>query len=138
MKESWQNGGAGKKPNAASISQYPISSKLGSEVRSRLTLSIGMTIIFHEIQRPFKVNPMPIFEFRCAECSHIFEKLTFNSDEEVDMSCPVCNCALVERVVSTTNYSIGAGPGANQPKITTKSCGGENQCMTLELPGHSK
>ncbi|MBW1786388.1 MAG: zinc ribbon domain-containing protein [Deltaproteobacteria bacterium] len=81
---------------------------------------------------------MPIFEFRCAECSHIFEKLTFNSDEEVDMSCPVCNCTLVERVVSATNYSIGAGPGANQPKITTKSCGEGNQCMTLDLPGPTK
>jgi putative FmdB family regulatory protein len=81
---------------------------------------------------------MPIYEFRCAECSHVFEKLIFSTDVEADMSCPVCNCTFVERVVSRTNHTIGAGPGANQPKISTKSCGGGNQCMTLDLPGPTK
>jgi putative FmdB family regulatory protein len=81
---------------------------------------------------------MPIFEFRCGECGHIFEKLFFHSDDKADMSCPECRCQSVERVVSRTNYSVGLGPGANQPKITSKSCGSSNQCMTLDLPGHTK
>jgi len=33
---------------------------------------------------------------------------------------------------------MGVGPGGKQPKITTKSCGGSNKCMTLDLPGPSK
>lgn len=81
---------------------------------------------------------MPIYEFRCAECGHIFEKLIFESSEEADMSCPECKCEALERVVSRTNYTVGAGPGANQPKISARSCGDSNQCMTLELPGHTK
>lgn len=81
---------------------------------------------------------MPIFEFRCAACGEIFEKLFMNSDEQVDMTCPQCSAESIERVVSRTNFAIGAGPGNNQPKITAKSCGDSSQCMTLDLPGHTK
>lgn len=81
---------------------------------------------------------MPIFEFRCAACGEIFEKLFMNSDEQVDMTCPQCSAESIERVVSRTNFAIGAGPGNNQPKITAKSCGDSSQCMTLDLPGHVK
>ncbi len=81
---------------------------------------------------------MPIFEFRCAGCGEIFEKLFMVSDGEADLSCPRCGGETVERVVSRTNYAIGAGPGAKQPKISSRACGGGNECMTLELPGHSR
>jgi putative FmdB family regulatory protein len=81
---------------------------------------------------------MPIFEFGCLECGHVFEKLFINSDEEVDLVCPKCQSRSLERVVSRTNYAMGVGPGGNQPKITTKSCGESNQCMTLDLPGPTK
>ena len=81
---------------------------------------------------------MPIFEFRCAACGEVFEKLFMGSDEQVDMACPQCNAETVERVVSRTNYAIGVGPGGNQPKLTAKSCGNGNQCMTLDLPGPAK
>ncbi len=82
---------------------------------------------------------MPIFEFRCLECGHLFEKLFIKSDDKVDLTCPQCQCASVERALSRTNYAMGAGPGGKQPKITAKSCGdGSNQCMTLDLPGPTK
>ena len=81
---------------------------------------------------------MPIFEFRCMDCGEVFEKLFINSDEKVEMVCPQCKSQSLERVVSRTNYAIGVGPGGNQPKITTKSCGDSNQCMTLDLPGPAK
>ncbi len=81
---------------------------------------------------------MPIFEFRCLECENQFEKLFISSSDKVDLLCPKCRSEHLERVVSRTNYTVGAGPGSNQPKISAKSCGGQNQCMTLELPGHSK
>ena len=82
---------------------------------------------------------MPIFEFRCAECGHIFEKIFLNAkDDEAVLACPECACEAVERVVSRTNYTIGAGPGGNQPKISARSCGDSNHCMTLDLPGPSK
>ncbi len=81
---------------------------------------------------------MPIFEFRCIDCGDIFEKLFIHSDEKVDLSCPRCKSESFERVVSRSNFSVGASGGGTQAKFTTKSCGQANQCMTLDLPGPSK
>ena len=81
---------------------------------------------------------MPIFEFRCLECGKIHEKLFLQSDEEANLVCPECRSQSLERVVSRTNYAMGAGPGGKQPKLTTKSCGHSSQCMTLDLPGPTK
>ena len=81
---------------------------------------------------------MPIFEFRCIECGNIFEVLFMNSDEEKDIFCPECKSDSFERVVSRSSYSMGAGPGGKQPKITSKSCGPSNQCLTLDIPGPTK
>jgi putative FmdB family regulatory protein len=81
---------------------------------------------------------MPIFEFRCLKCGKLFEKLFLNSDEQVDIVCPDCQSESFERVVSTTHYMMGVGPGGKQPKLTSKSCGPDSHCMTLDLPGPSK
>ena len=81
---------------------------------------------------------MPIFEFRCVQCGNIFEKLFINSDDSVDMACPECKSGDFERVISSSNYVFGAGPGNNKTKVTTKSCGPTNQCMTLDIPGPTK
>lgn len=81
---------------------------------------------------------MPIFEFRCLECGNVFEKLFINSDEKADIACPKCLATSFERVVSRTNYYMGAGPGGKQANITSKSCGPDSRCMTLDLPGHTK
>ena len=81
---------------------------------------------------------MPIYEFRCAECGNIFEELFIGSGEKAGIACPECKSESFERVVSSTNYAMGVGPGGNQPKISTKSCGPTNKCMTLDLPGPSK
>ena len=70
---------------------------------------------------------MPIFEFRCLECNHTFEKLFIRSDDEVNMACPECRCDSIERVVSRANYAMGVGPGGKQAKVTTTSCGPSNQ-----------
>ncbi len=78
---------------------------------------------------------MPIYEFRCATCGEIFEKLFVSSTDEMEMSCPKCKSENIERVVSSTNYVMGVGKEGKQPKLTTKTCGGTNQCMTLDLPG---
>jgi putative FmdB family regulatory protein len=81
---------------------------------------------------------MPIYEFRCAQCGEIFEKLFMTSDESAELSCPKCSAYTIEKVVSATNYALGVGGGTNEPKISAKACGSGNQCMTLDLPGHTK
>ena len=81
---------------------------------------------------------MPIFEFRCLKCGTLFEKLIMQSDREEAFSCPHCHSHAFERVVSRSNYAMGAGRGGKTPRITSKSCGPSNQCMTLDLPGPTK
>ncbi|MBN2061960.1 MAG: zinc ribbon domain-containing protein [Deltaproteobacteria bacterium] len=81
---------------------------------------------------------MPIFEFRCLDCGTLFEKLFMNSDEEIQLICPKCQSKSLERVVSRTNHAIGLSSASNHPKITSKSCGPSNECMTLDLPGPTR
>ncbi len=81
---------------------------------------------------------MPIYEFRCLKCGHLFEKLFVSSDEAAEVTCPECASDSFERVVSRTNYAMGVGKAGKQPKLTSKSCGPSDKCMTLELPGPAK
>ena len=81
---------------------------------------------------------MPIYEFKCLECNNTFEKLFFNSNEKVELSCPQCKSQSFERVVSESSYAMGAGPGGKQARIETKSCGPSNKCMTLDIPGPTR
>ena len=81
---------------------------------------------------------MPIYEFRCTQCGHVFEKIFTSSEEQVDLVCPECDATSVDRVVSVTNYAMGTGPQGKQAKLDTKTCGPGNTCSTLELPGHSR
>ena len=81
---------------------------------------------------------MPIFEFRCLECSHVFEKIFVSSNENQEITCPECQSYSFERVVSRTNYVMGSVAGSQQAKVTTKSCGASNKCMTMDIPGPTK
>jgi putative FmdB family regulatory protein len=80
---------------------------------------------------------MPIFEFRCSECGHIFEQLFVSSNETISLACPRCGCQALDRVVSKTNYAIGAGSGPKGPSVTANTCP-SGSCMTMEFPGPAK
>ncbi|HIJ36915.1 MAG TPA: zinc ribbon domain-containing protein, partial [Deltaproteobacteria bacterium] len=41
---------------------------------------------------------MPIYEFKCSDCSEEFETLVFRSDEQV--ACPQCHGEKVKRLMS--------------------------------------
>lgn len=81
---------------------------------------------------------MPIYEFKCLECNNTFEKLFFNSSEKVDLSCPECKSESLGRVVSESSYAMGSGISSKKTSVTTKSCGGSNKCMTLDIPGPTR
>ncbi|MHB8158170.1 MAG: FmdB family zinc ribbon protein [Desulfocucumaceae bacterium] len=78
---------------------------------------------------------MPIYEFRCLECGNVFEKLFVKPDEKAEISCPKCQSESFERIISSSNYVMGAGKSGKRPSVTTKSCGSESGCTTLEIPG---
>lgn len=62
---------------------------------------------------------MPIYEYRCLDCSKVFEKIVWNSKNE-EISCPACQGEKVLRLLSA--FSKGGGEsreGISRPS----SCG---------------
>ncbi|MBW1979939.1 MAG: zinc ribbon domain-containing protein [Deltaproteobacteria bacterium] len=81
---------------------------------------------------------MPIYEFRCLQCNHIFELLAVRQDDAKELRCPECSGTEVERVLSRVSYQMGmkATAGA-RPKVTSKSCS-SGSCATIDIPGPSR
>ena len=78
---------------------------------------------------------MPIYEFRCLHCGHIFELLKLKkSDEEVELKCPECGHKKVERVLSRIGVIKSCSGGTTR---TDRECGGST-CTTIEVPGPNK
>lgn len=46
---------------------------------------------------------MPIHEFRCQDCEHVFEKLVFPGDPD-DPQCPQCQSANVQKLISAGSF----------------------------------
>ena len=63
---------------------------------------------------------MPIFEFKCSKCNHVFEEFVFSSN--VDMSaleCPECGEKNVRKLMSAFSSSVGSSVGTSG----STSCG---------------
>ncbi len=55
---------------------------------------------------------MPIYEYQCKDCEHIFEKLVLRSDESV--VCPACDSKETTKLISSAAFiggSSGSGSG---------------------------
>lgn len=78
---------------------------------------------------------MPIYEFRCCECQHLFELLILAEEQDVEMKCPRCESENFERLLSASNYCMSAkSTGSSGPKTQTRNCPG-GSCTTYEIPG---
>lgn len=80
---------------------------------------------------------MPIYEFKCLKCGELSEMLFKSSDEQIEIKCSSCGSVNLERVISTTNFSISGGPRAAKAKSQSRTCG-SGSCTTYEIPGHSR
>jgi putative FmdB family regulatory protein len=82
---------------------------------------------------------MPIFEFHCLSCDHVFELLSLCRDDAVEMKCPECQSMEIEKVLSRVSYVMGGSSGSDsaKPKVTTKSCSG-GTCASIDIPGPSR
>ena len=75
---------------------------------------------------------MPIYEFRCLECSTVFELLQLTQDNDKKaMKCPQCNSTEIERLLSRVSVVRSADGKASK---TVKDCGGSS-CTSIEVPG---
>jgi putative FmdB family regulatory protein len=76
---------------------------------------------------------MPIYEFKCIGCGHVFELLQLKKDDEKSgMKCPKCGSQEVERVLSSV--SVITTSGGKKVKQNVKSCG-SGSCTSFEIPG---
>jgi putative FmdB family regulatory protein len=76
---------------------------------------------------------MPIYEFKCLGCGHVFEILKLKKDsEKAGMKCPKCGSEDMERVLSSVSFI--ASSGGKKSKQTVKSCG-SGTCTSFEIPG---
>jgi putative FmdB family regulatory protein len=82
---------------------------------------------------------MPIYEFKCLKCNGYKEILIMGGDKNVDMKCDQCGSEELERIMSSTNFSVGSGGAkAGTPTSTeNRTCSG-GSCTTWNLPGHSR
>ena len=95
---------------------------------------------FHEIfeLKVMRGLTMPIYEFKCLKCQELIELLVMNQNEEIELKCPNCNGVELERVLSSTSYSMGEGPGKSRGvKSQTRTCQ-SGSCTTYEIPGHTR
>jgi len=61
---------------------------------------------------------MPIHEFKCKSCGHVFEYLCIKSTDQDDVSCPVCKHRKAELLLSafsSTNSGHGTAPSSCSP-----------------------
>ena len=78
---------------------------------------------------------MPLYEFKCMKCQNFFELLVMNKEEQFEASCPECNSEEFERVLSTTNHSVGG----KREELTARNRSCSNgSCTTYNIPGHSR
>ncbi|MBF0480386.1 MAG: zinc ribbon domain-containing protein [Desulfovibrionaceae bacterium] len=65
---------------------------------------------------------MPIYEYQCDECDHIFEEIVFG-DKAVP--CPKCGCAKTGKLISRTQRCrSGGGDYRGQAESAPASRGG--------------
>ena len=81
---------------------------------------------------------MPIYEFKCLKCDNFFELLIMSGDDEVKMQCPKCNAQEFERVLSTTNYSMGYGASPSKGVSTESRSCSSGSCTTYDIPGPAR
>jgi putative FmdB family regulatory protein len=52
---------------------------------------------------------MPMYEYRCGQCGHVFEQLRRMADADRDLQCPQCGSEHAGRQVSAFALSGGGG-----------------------------
>ncbi|MBU2262730.1 MAG: zinc ribbon domain-containing protein [Proteobacteria bacterium] len=67
---------------------------------------------------------MPIYEFRCRKCKHLFEVLFRSHDEKAAVACPECKSPRTQRMMSAFSGKIGntSGAGAGCGSCAATNC----------------
>jgi putative FmdB family regulatory protein len=69
---------------------------------------------------------MPVYEYRCPDCTNLFEKLTSFSESSRDVPCPTCG-APASKLLSTF-AAIGSAGGSQGSAQPVPMAGGGGGC----------
>jgi putative FmdB family regulatory protein len=69
---------------------------------------------------------MPVYEYRCPDCTRLFERLVSLSQADRDADCPSCG-SRASKVLSTF-AAIGASTGTDTSVSTGAAAGGGGCC----------
>lgn len=69
---------------------------------------------------------MPVYEYRCPECTSLFEKRVSFADSSLDMPCPSCGTAA--RKLLSTFAAIGTAGGSEAAARPAPMGGGGGCC----------
>ncbi len=66
---------------------------------------------------------MPVFEYKCSDCSSKFEVLHKSSVKQEDVTCPACNSANNKKLFSSFSASVTGSDSYSGDSCSTGSCG---------------
>jgi putative FmdB family regulatory protein len=67
---------------------------------------------------------MPIYEYKCADCSEVFEILTTSEHRDNDVRCQKCNGTKVVKLLSAS--SVRTGSSLTPLPSVGPGCGGRS------------
>jgi putative FmdB family regulatory protein len=74
---------------------------------------------------------MPLYEYRCADCRHSFDRLRSMREGDQAPPCPACGSARVERQVSVFALRASGVPAARPATLGGGcACGGACACSS--------
>ncbi|MDR3477918.1 MAG: zinc ribbon domain-containing protein [Gammaproteobacteria bacterium] len=79
---------------------------------------------------------MPIYEYQCTACGHMFDTLQKISDEPLT-DCPACEKATLQKQVSATSFQL-KGTGWYATDFRNKPTETKKESAVSAVPGDSK
>ena len=63
---------------------------------------------------------MPVYEYKCASCGAVFEKLTRFTQGKGNPPCPVCESKQTDKLISRVSH---AAEGGDSSSLNCDTCG---------------
>ncbi|MCP4343844.1 MAG: zinc ribbon domain-containing protein [Desulfobulbaceae bacterium] len=70
---------------------------------------------------------MPIYEYKCNSCDHIFEILTTSSKADENVQCSKCKSEKVNKIMSAGSFRLNSGSSLpSAPSAPSLGCAGKS------------